>query len=156
MEYIIVGKLVNTHALKGEVRIISDFEFKNKVFVKGKKLYIGEEKEELTIDNYRHHKNFEMVTFNTISDIKDVLKYKGKKVYINKNDLDLKDSEVLDSDLIGVNVYFNDKLIGVVESIDNYGSKLLKINGKLIPYNSNFIESISKEKIVLKNVEELI
>ena len=28
IKYINVGKIVNTHALKGEVRIISDFEFK--------------------------------------------------------------------------------------------------------------------------------
>ena len=29
IKYINVGKIVNTHALKGEVRIISDFEFKD-------------------------------------------------------------------------------------------------------------------------------
>ena len=45
MEYVCIGKLVNTHGIKGEVRILSDFEFKNKVFVKGFKLYIGKDKE---------------------------------------------------------------------------------------------------------------
>ena len=34
-DYIYIGKIVNTHGLKGEIRIISDFEFKDKVFVPG-------------------------------------------------------------------------------------------------------------------------
>ena len=32
MEYIYIGKIVNTHGIKGEVRIISDFKYKNEVF----------------------------------------------------------------------------------------------------------------------------
>ena len=41
MKYIYIGDIVNTHGLKGEVRLISDFEYKKKVFKKGFKLYIG-------------------------------------------------------------------------------------------------------------------
>ena len=33
MKYIYIGKIVNTHALKGEVRIISNFEYKDRVLV---------------------------------------------------------------------------------------------------------------------------
>ena len=40
MKYIYVGKIVNTHALKGEVRIISNFEFKDRVFMPTNTLYI--------------------------------------------------------------------------------------------------------------------
>ena len=47
MKYIYIGDIVNTHGLKGEVRLISDFEYKNKVFKKGFKLYIGRTKEEV-------------------------------------------------------------------------------------------------------------
>ena len=32
MELIYIGKIVNTHGLKGEMRIISDFKYKNEVF----------------------------------------------------------------------------------------------------------------------------
>ena len=51
MEYVYVGKIVNTHALKGEVRLISDFEYKDRVFKIGNNLYIGhfKNKEELEI-----------------------------------------------------------------------------------------------------------
>ena len=36
MQKIYVGKVVGTHGIKGEIRIISDFQFKDKVFVVGK------------------------------------------------------------------------------------------------------------------------
>ena len=39
-EYILVGKLVNTHGIKGEVKILSDFEYKTRVFKKDFKLYL--------------------------------------------------------------------------------------------------------------------
>lgn len=34
MEYVYIGKIVNTHGIKGEVRLISNFERKDLVFKK--------------------------------------------------------------------------------------------------------------------------
>ena len=51
MDYICVGKIVNTHALKGEVRIISNFEFKDRVFKVGNTLYLGQFKNSEVIDS---------------------------------------------------------------------------------------------------------
>ena len=31
-DYVCIGKIVNTHGIKGELRILSDFELKNKVY----------------------------------------------------------------------------------------------------------------------------
>ena len=39
MEYIYVGKIVNTHGIKGEIRILSDFKYKNEIFKENFKLY---------------------------------------------------------------------------------------------------------------------
>ena len=44
MNLIYIGKLVNTHGLKGEVRIISDFKFKDVVFKKNNNIYINDNK----------------------------------------------------------------------------------------------------------------
>ena len=44
MKYVLIGKLVNTHGLKGEVRILSDFKYKDRVFIPGMKIYIGKKK----------------------------------------------------------------------------------------------------------------
>ena len=40
MNKIYIGKIVNTHGIKGEIRILSDFPFKNKVFKIDNKLMI--------------------------------------------------------------------------------------------------------------------
>ena len=41
MNFVYIGELVNTHGLKGEVKIISDFKEKDKVFKVGNKIYTG-------------------------------------------------------------------------------------------------------------------
>ena len=87
MKYIIIGKIVNTHGIKGELRILSDFKYKDKIFKKGFPLYIGYTKEKEIINTYRPHKQFDMVTFNNYNNINEVLKYKGEYVFINKEDL---------------------------------------------------------------------
>ena len=55
MNYLCVGKIVNTHGIKGEVRILSKFKFKKEVFKVGNKIYIGNDKKELknTIDEIK-------------------------------------------------------------------------------------------------------
>ena len=35
MEKVYIGKIVSTHGIKGELRILSDFPFKDKVFMIG-------------------------------------------------------------------------------------------------------------------------
>ena len=145
MKYVYVGKIVNTHALKGEVRIISDFEYKTRVFKKDNILYVGYDKDELKIESYRIHKQFDMVKFYGIDYINDVIKYKGCNVYVLEENLNLSDNEILLSDLTNYEVYNNDKLIGKIEEYrcDN-GNKLIKVNNKYIPYNDNFIVKYDK------------
>ena len=53
MDFIYVGEIVNTHGIKGEVRIISDFKYKKDVFKKNFKIYVGKGKKELLINTYR-------------------------------------------------------------------------------------------------------
>lgn len=146
-KFVYVGKIVNTHGIKGEIRILSDFEFKDKVFVPNMKIYIGRKKEEEVIKTYRHHKNFEMITMNGYTNINEVLRYKGLYVYVDKDDLELSEDEILDSDLINLTVIVDGVNKGVVTDIRNTGNnKLLEIDsfGKmvLIPYQKEFVSRI--------------
>ena len=159
-EYIYIGKIVNTHGLKGEVRILSNFEFKDKVFVPGIRYYLGRKKEEVLVKTYRHHKNFEMITMDGYNDINEVLRLKGLYVYIKKSDLKLDNGEYLDTDLINLEVIVNDENKGIVKDIVDAGNnKLLLIdyNGKnvYIPYKDEFIKSIdlNNKKIVIEPIE---
>lgn len=159
MEYVCIGKLVNTHGIKGEVKLLSNFEYKDKAFVVGMNFYIGEDKEKVTVNSYRHHKVFDMVTFKEYNYINDVLKFKGKLVYVLKPDLALDNNSILDRDYIGMNAYYEGVLIGKVNDIiDNNGYKLMLIGTKYVPFNKEFISSVSvtKKELILKNVEGLL
>lgn len=159
MEYVCIGKLVNTHGIKGEVKLLSNFEYKDKAFVVGMNFYIGEDKEKVTVNSYRHHKVFDMVTFKEYNYINDVLKFKNKLVYVLKPDLALDNNSILDRDYIGMNAYYEGVLIGKVNDIiNNNGYKLMLIGTKFVPFNKEFISSVSvtKKELILKNVEGLL
>ena len=67
MSNLYVGKIVSTHGIKGELKILSDFQFKDKVFASGNELIV--DGKIYVIKSYRHHKKFDMVTLNDYKDI---------------------------------------------------------------------------------------
>ena len=82
MDKVYIGKIVSCHGIKGELRILSKFRHKDKVFIKGNTLYIGKKKEKFIINSYRYHKIFDMVTFDGYTNINEVLYLKGLNVII--------------------------------------------------------------------------
>ena len=159
MKFIRIGKIVNTHGLKGGLRILSDFRHKENVFIKGMKLYVGKKKEEFTINTYRFHKIYDMVTFEGFNNINDVEYLKGLQVYINEDDLKLED-EIYSGKLLGFKVIINKKEIGeITEIIDTPANEVLRVNEKvLIPYVKDFIEDINIEEktVYVKEVGGLL
>lgn len=156
--YIYIGKIVNTHGIKGEVRILSDIEYKKEIFKTNNHLYIGKNKENVIINSYRVHKNFDMVTFNNINDINKVLKYKGENIYIKKEEIKI--DGYFDEELVGLEVY-TDKLIGTVKEIRKGYQDLFVIEGNkeyLVPKIEPFIKNIDIEnkKIYINSIEGLI
>ena len=144
MNYIYIGDIVNTHGLKGEVRILSDFKYKKSVFKKDMIFYIGKNKNKEIVSTYRVHKNYDMVTFKDKDYIDDVLIYKNESVYVNRDDIVC--DGYLDEDLIGLDVYCDNKNIGHVDSIlrTNAHEILVVKNGTkhMIPNIDEFIEKV--------------
>ncbi len=142
MNLVYIGKLVNTHGLKGEVRIISDFRYKDTIFKTGNNLYINDSK--YTIKSYRIHKNFDMVVFDEINDIDRALELKGYNVYINRSDY--KFDGYLDEDLIGLSVYDKDVCKGrVVDILKTKSNDILVIDGvkrHLVPNIPVFVKNV--------------
>ena len=108
-----IGKIVNTPGIKGEVRIISDFKYKNLVFKPEFNIYVGKKREKLTIATYRTHKNYDMVMVEGINDINQALLYKGESVYINREDLKMMKSSAMivscnDAFFLAKNAFFVD------------------------------------------------
>lgn len=157
MNLIYIGKLVNTHGIKGEVRIISDFKYKNDVFKKGNSMYINNNK--YVINSYRVHKNFDMVTFVDINDINNVLELKNSNVYINREEYSF--NGYLDEDLIGLEVYDNDTYKGkVIDILKTNKDDLLVIDGikkHYVPNIDNFVKKIdiNNKRIYIEYIKGL-
>ena len=159
MKYVLIGRLVNTHGLKGEVRILSSFKYKDKVFKNGMKIYIGKDKVCEKITGYRYHKIFDMITMEGYNDINQVLKYKGDYVFVNKEDIILEENEYLDEDIVGLSVYVDNRLVGVVKKIEKHSvNEILVVKNDeknyLVPYNFDIILNIDleKKKMCVKNI----
>ena len=158
MDKVYIGKIVSTHGIKGEIRILSDFPFKDKVFVVGNKLIIDDKDYE--IKSYRVHKNFDMVTLDDYHDINEVLFLMKKNVYFDKDSLNLSDNEVLDEELITYEVLTNDGKKGIIKEIfmASANNKIIRVmldKEYLIPVNSPMLEKIDKKnKCIVINIIE--
>lgn len=152
MGLVYIGKITSTHGIKGELKIKSNFEYKDKVFVIGNKLII--DNKEYIIKSHRIHKGFDMVTLNDYKDINEVLFLLNKKVYISKENDSISDI-ILDEDLVDFDVVINGKK-GVIREVFFASSvnKIIRvlINGKevLVPFNKEFIKNIDKNKKEVK------
>ena len=143
MNLIYIGELVNTHGLKGEVRIISDFKYKKDIFKVNNCIYINDNK--YIIKSYRIHKIYDMVTLENINSIEDALNLKGSRVYINREDYNF--NGYLDEDLIGLSVYDKDIYKGkVIDILKTKSNDLLVIDG----INRHMVPNID---IFVKNVD---
>ena len=161
MNYIYIGDIVNTHGIKGEVKILSHFKYKSSVFIKGTPIYIGKNKEKQVINSYRKHKIFDMITLLGFDDINEVLKFKGEPVYIDKNEIKI--DGILNEELIDMDVYNEDSFIGKVTDILNNGVYDILViekenNKNLVPNINEFIKNIDLEnkKIQINMIEGLI
>ena len=103
------------------------------------------------INTYRHHKIFEMITMKNYDDINQILKYKGEYIFVNKEDIKLGKNEYLEEDIIGLNVYTDNKILGTVKKIEDHNSNIIllvkdDLKTYLIPYNFDIITNINLEK----------
>ncbi|MBQ6497746.1 MAG: 16S rRNA processing protein RimM [Bacilli bacterium] len=158
MNKVYIGKIVSTHGIKGELKIKSDFSFKDKIFVIGNKLII--DNKDYEIKSYRVHKNFDMVTLDNYHDINEVLFLLKKDVYFDKDNLELNDNEILDEDLIKYDILTNEGKKGIIKEIfmASPSNKILRVkfdHEVLIPINSPMIVKIDKEnkKIIVELIE---
>ncbi len=157
MKEIYIGKIVSTHGIKGELKIISNFEFKDKAFVVGKKLVIDHK--DYIIKSYRKHKQFDMVTLNDYKDINEVLFLMNKSVFMAESEMELGDL-VLDEELLTYRVLTVDGKCGIIKEIffASPSNKIMRITLEkevLIPFNSPMIKEISKERkeVVIELIE---
>ena len=158
-EYLNVGKIVNTHGIRGEVRVISQTDFPEERYKKGTKLTLFREGKQplvLVIANHRKHKNFDLLTFEGYPNINDVEVFRNGILKVAEEDLtDLEENEFYYYEIIGLPVIDeNGQVLGKIKEILSPGANdvwVVQRKGQkdaLIPY----IESVVK-RIDLENEE---
>lgn len=167
MKKLVVGKILNTHGLKGELKIKSSSDYGEQRFKKGATLYLTFQNQELALEiaTSRIHKGNYLVSFQDLADINLVEKYKGLEVWAAKDEDLLDEGEIYYDDLIGCKV--EDEagvcLGEVTDMMETAAHDILVIktvaNKKaMIPYVDNFIVEVDldKEVIVIANMAGLI
>lgn len=150
--YYKVGKIVNTHGIRGEVRVISTTDFTEERYQVGEKLFLFRDNQDvlpLTIASYRRHKNFDLLSFEGYPNINDVEVFRDGILKISEKQMgELDEHEYYYHEIIGLTVIDeDDKEIGKITEILSPGANdvwVVKRKGKkdaLIPY----IESVVKE-----------
>ena len=159
-ELVIVGKTVSTHGIKGELKVISNFEYADRVYKIGNKILINNI--EHTITSIRYHKNYILLGIDNLDNINNVLEYVGYNIYYKRYNLGLKEDEYLLSDLVSMNVYDKDELIGIVKDIElGTINNFLRVSSNkdfLIPIIPEFIIKVDtiNKKIITNNTKDLI
>ncbi|MEC5422716.1 ribosome maturation factor RimM [Virgibacillus sp. C22-A2] len=163
-----VGKIVNTHGIRGELKVlrISDFEER---FAAGETLFIvseGSEPMEVVVKSRRLNKGFELILFEGYDNINDVEKFKGSELKITEDQLtELETNEYYYHEIIGCDVFTNNKeKLGTVTEILSPGANDVWVVkqpiGKdiLIPYIAEVVTEIdiAGKKVVIKPMEGLL
>ncbi len=164
MEKIKIGVIVNTHGLRGELKVKSFTQFNEIRFKKKQTIYIRYRDEDIPvcIQSVKEHKGMLLLTFENLLDINEVEKYKTSELYIDASDLhDLDEDEVYYFDLMGCSVEDQDgNVLGEVEDVIETGANaVLRVNQKiLIPFVKTFILSfdVKEKRIVVQMMEGLL
>jgi len=164
-----VGKIVNTHSLKGEVKVISSTDFEEERFKKGSKLLITRGNQlirEVVVQSYRNHKNFLLVKFEGIDSVEEAEKLKNLQIKIDSDEVgELEENEFYFHQIIGCEVFDeNDKNLGEIIDILTPGANDVWVikgeNGKeiLIPYIEDVVKQIdiTNKKVNIEVMEGLI
>lgn len=164
-----VGKIVNTHGIRGEVRILASTDFPEERFKKGSELALFKEDQHIQmvkIASHRTHKNFDLVTFDGMPSINDVEKFKDHFLKVDAATLtELEDHAYYYHEILGCDVVSTDgEDIGKVTEILATGAndvwEVTPVKGKkhYIPYIEQVVKSIDpqEKKIVIEVMEGLL
>ncbi|MCK5388422.1 MAG: 16S rRNA processing protein RimM [Candidatus Izimaplasma sp.] len=154
MKLITIGKIVNTHGLNGALKVKSFTDFKEQRYNKGTPLYIAFEREFIPVTVVKYHtvKLLDIVTFKEFTHINEVEKYKGSDLVIDEELIhELPVDEFYFTEIIGMEVYSEDLLIGKCSDIRDYpqGEVLVVQTNKrdiLIPFRKEFIKEVNKKE----------
>lgn len=164
MEYIQVGKIVNTHGIRGDVKVLPLTD-DTKRFEELKSVFIGDDKLKLEISKVGYAKGNVILKFKNYDNINDVEKFKNTTVWIDEKDkVKLPQYSYFIHDIVGLEVYLSDGThLGKVKDVLQPGANdvyIVKGEGKeyLIPAIKDVVKevNIDENKIIIEPLEGLL
>lgn len=119
LEYFVIGKIVNTQGIKGEIRVIPTTDDINR-FKKLKEIYIFRRGnlDLYEIEGVRFHKQFVLLKLKGIDSINEAELLKNTEIKIPKElAIPCEKDEYYISDLYGMKVLAGEEEIGIIEDI---------------------------------------
>ena len=172
MEWFNVGRIVNTHGVRGEVRVLSTTDFEEQRFAVGNKLAAFKKNDKkptwVTIESVRRHKNFILLTFEGFYNINLVEPFKEGLLKVSKDQLaedELQENEYYHFEIKDCEVFSEEgERIGVVTDILSPGAndvwEVKDAKGKkhYIPYIEDIVKEVNVEekKIIIHVMEGLL
>lgn len=158
MEKLIIGRIINTRGLKGEMKIENRSSFPKERYKAGNEIFLSIDEENFIskkIVKFSMNKGFVYLFLEGITSIDDANNYREYFVYCTSEDLKEKKDVYHYLTLKGMTVVFEGNSIGKVIDIEsNTKQDLLRIDtGKrsfLIPFLEDFIINVDKENKVIE------
>ncbi|GAA3406714.1 ribosome maturation factor RimM [Paenibacillus hodogayensis] len=154
-----VGKAVNTHEIRGELKIVAQTDFPEERFAKGSKLLLVDPNEEtnvlpVTVQTARTHKNVYIVKFQGHDNINDVLPYKGWLLQVaDEERKPLEEGEYYYHEIIGCSVVTDEGVeLGTVTDILAPGANHVWVVDR--PKGKQVLLPVIDDCILDVNVEE--
>ncbi|MBO9130183.1 ribosome maturation factor RimM [Bacillus sp. 165] len=153
-----VGKIVNTHGIKGELRVVSRTDFPEERYKVGNTLYLWKEKSQdpikVVVASHRTHKSFDLLTFEGYHDVNQVEQFKGTLLKVPEEQLgELPEGEYYYHEIIGCLVVSEDgQEMGTITEILSPGANdVWVVKGKhgkdiLIPYIEEIVLKVDTEQ----------
>ncbi len=156
-----IAKIVNTHALKGELKLKSFTDFPLERFKVGETLTIKYENNniQLKIKKVRFQNDLIFIVFEQHEHINLVEKYKGCDVFIDKAKIhSLEEDAYYFHELVGCEVYENQQYIGKVSEVLDYPAQQILViddRKKMIPFVHAFVKDVNvkDKKITVTLIE---
>lgn len=120
-EYLEAGKIVTTHGIRGEVKIMP-YTDTPELLCEFDRLFMGKNHTEIIIERSRVFKNMVIAKIEGIDTPEDAEKLRNKMLYMHRDDLELDEDTYFIQDLIGMEVKDNEngfiygKIIDVMQT----------------------------------------
>lgn len=118
MELIEIGQIVNTHGIKGEIRLNPWTDDINTLV--DLDVFYDKDKKALDVESAKVHKNVVVIKFKQINTMNDAEKLKGKTLYTEKTPLP--EGRYYIKDLLGLTAYEKDVKLGTLTDVFNTGA----------------------------------